>query len=66
MASGTIKGTKQGYYGVEIDWVATANSASANTSTVVSKNNSIYLSNDELRMAFYLCGLLPSKLITPI
>jgi hypothetical protein len=37
MASGTIKGTKQGYYGVEIDWVATANSASANTSTVVSK-----------------------------
>lgn len=37
MASGTIKGEKQGYYGVEIDWVATANSASANTSTVVSK-----------------------------
>jgi hypothetical protein len=37
MASGTIKGTKQGYYGVEIDWVATPNSASANTSTVVSK-----------------------------
>ena len=37
MASGTIKGTKQGYYGVEIDWVATANSAAANTSTVVSK-----------------------------
>ena len=37
MASGTIVGTKQGYYGVEIDWVATANSASANTSTVVSK-----------------------------
>ena len=37
MASGTIKGTKTGYYGVEIDWVATKNSASANTSTVVSK-----------------------------
>ena len=37
MASGTIKGTKKGYYGVEIDWVATKNSASANTSTVVSK-----------------------------
>lgn len=37
MASGTIIGTKQGYYGVEIDWVATANSASVNTSTVVSK-----------------------------
>lgn len=37
MASGTIKGTKTGYYGIEIDWVATKNSASANTSTVVSK-----------------------------
>ena len=37
MASGTIKGDKKGYYGVEIDWVATPNSASANTSTVVSK-----------------------------
>ena len=37
MASGTIKGTKSGYFGVEIDWVATKNSASANTSTVVSK-----------------------------
>ena len=37
MASGTIKGTKTGSFGVEIDWVATPNSASANSSTVVSK-----------------------------
>ena len=36
MASGTIKGTKQGYYGVEIDYSSTTNVAD-NTSTVVSK-----------------------------
>lgn len=36
MASGTIKGTKIGNFGVEIDWVATPNSAT-NSSNVVSK-----------------------------
>ena len=37
MASGTIKGTKVGNFGVEIDWVATPNSPAENSSTVVDK-----------------------------
>ena len=46
MASGTIIGTKTGNFGVEIDWVATPNTAT-NTSTVVSK---IYITYASISM----------------